>query len=612
MSAVEDAQPLVDTGDAPRPFLGRRTKNGLASIAVLCVCVVVAGSVGGCGGSIFGFFGGGGDDKKSRSWTVLSDVGVSESAANVGNAGERTWIIKTPDSWSTQKLKTYNCEEGEVKWRGKPTEGGIAGVIFVGTKTALEKCLKANPRALYVEEDIQVEAIDLDLAVPSGSDPDAAPGRRLAKQAVDGSLWGLDRLDSTSGLDRSYDNRGLDGQGVHVYVLDTGIRYTHSDFGGRAIPSFDATVGFPPRRCGRNDRSCALDRQGHGTHCAGTVAGRTFGVAKQAKVYGVKVLGDSGSGSEAGIIEAIDFVAAEGQRPGVISMSLGCPQPCQSRAEHDAIQAATRQGIVVVVAAGNSGRTGSPDACDYAPASIPFAITVGSITDTSDRRSDFSNVGRCIDLFAPGSAILSASHRSNSGSVSFSGTSMACPHVSGAAALLLGRNPSLSAQQVTDLLVGGSLKGKVQDARGSANRLLNIQKFPVGGGAAPSPPPPTEPDEQIRFVTELSQGTCRGTQFRGKQGIPINDKALCEAAARVLGVPDETASITRRENGRRVATSSGATGSSWPRAQRTSARAPERARPSARGTPSAASRGDAGAAAATSPPRTFASTALFN
>lgn len=547
MATMEDAQPLVGTSDAPQPCLGRRTKKGLASIVVLCVCAVVAGSAGGCGG--INLFGSGSGDKKSRAWTVLSDVGVSESAPNVGNTGDRTWVIKTPDSWSTQKLKTYNCEEGEVKWRGKPTEGGIASVIFVGTKTALEKCLKANPGVLYVEEDIQVEALRTDFLAPRDSAPDEAPARRLAKQGVDGRLWGLDRLDSESGLDRSYDNRGLDGQGVHVYVLDTGIRYTHSDFGGRAIPSFDATVGFPPRRCGRNDRSCALDRQGHGTHCAGTIAGRTFGVAKQAKVYGVKVLGDSGSGSEAGIIQAIDFVAAEGQRPGVISMSLGCAQPCQSRAEHDAIQAATRQGIVVVVAAGNSGRTGSPDACDYAPASIPFAITVGSITDTNDRRSDFSNIGKCIDLFAPGSAILSASHRSNSGSVALSGTSMACPHVSGAAALLLGENTRLTAQQVTDLLVGGSLKGKVQDVRGSANRLLNIQKFPVGGGAAPSPPPPpTEPDEQIRFVTELSQGTCRGTQFRGKQGIPINDKAMCEAAARVLGVPDETASITKSEN----------------------------------------------------------------
>merc|ERR550525_987921 len=170
-------------------------------------------------------------------------------------------------------------------------------------------------------------------------------------------------------------------------------------------------------------------------------------------------------------------------------MSLGCSFPCQSRAEATAVQAATRAGITVVVAAGNDGNTRFPDACDYAPANIPQAITVGSITINNDQRSGFSNIGRCIDIFAPGSAVLSSVQRSDTSSAEFSGTSMACPHVSGAAALLLGNNPNLDAQQVTDFIIGGSLKNKVKDARGSANRLLFIGNFPDGG--APAPPPPT-------------------------------------------------------------------------------------------------------------------------
>merc|ERR1712050_329955 len=153
-----------------------------------------------------------------------------------------------------------------------------------------------------------------------------------------------------------------------------------------------------------------------------------------ATVHAVKVLGDDGSGSNAGIIQAINFVAAEGRRPAVISMSLGCSRPCQSRSEANAIEAAHRNGITVVVAAGNAGRTSQPDACAYAPASVPQAITVGSITIDDDLRSDFSNIGSCIDVFAPGSDIFSAFSSSDSAAATLSGTSMACPHVSGVAA----------------------------------------------------------------------------------------------------------------------------------------------------------------------------------
>merc|ERR1712217_1016358 len=242
---------------------------------------------------------------------------------------------------------------------------------------------------------------------------------------------------------------------------------------------------------GDGDANCAVDRNGHGTHCAGTIAGKTVGVAKQAIVHAVKVLGDNGSGSNRGIVQAIDFVTTQGQRPAVISMSLGCGSPCQSRSEAIAIQAAVRAGVTVVVAAGNNGNTNRPDACDYAPAGIPQAITVGSITSNNDQRSSFSNIGSCIDVFAPGSAILSASHRSDTGGSILSGTSMACPHVSGVAALALGKDSNLDPFQVTDLIINAALQGRVGDVRGSPNRLLNIHSL---AGSAPNPNPSPAPN----------------------------------------------------------------------------------------------------------------------
>merc|ERR1712110_1056010 len=279
--------------------------------------------------------------------------------------------------------------------------------------------------------------------------------------------------------------------------------------------------------------SCARDNNGHGTHCAGTIAGKTFGVAKEAIVHAVKVLGYDGRGSNAGIIEAIDFVTAEGLRPAVISMSLGCSAPCQSRSEASAIAAAVRAGVTVVVAAGNSGNTNFPDACDYAPASIPQAITVGSITINNDQRSSFSNIGNCIDIFAPGSQIFSAGPGSDQQTRTLSGTSMACPHVSGAAALALGQNPQLTPQKVTELIVGGASAGKVRDARGSPNKLLFIRN--LGAPSSSSPPPPSA---ETGFK-KIQSGTCADIGMEA-----INDPSVCETAAVELNLVDTTVAFT--------------------------------------------------------------------
>merc|ERR1719220_2923319 len=357
-------------------------------------------------------------------------------------------------------------------------------MIYQGTKSELQQFLVQNNGALFAEEVVAVEALGL-----RGAE------RRLEVQSfLDNRRWGLDRIDDEVGLDRSYDNFGITGENTHVYVLDTGILTTHVEFEGRAIPEIDLTV-FPARRCS-GDRTCASDVNGHGTHCAGTIAGKTVGVAKKATVHAVKVLGDDGSGSNAGIIRAINFVAVEGQRPAVISMSLGCSRPCQSRSEAIAIEAANRRGVTVVVAAGNNGRTAQPDACDYAPANIPQAITVASITINNDQRSSFSNIGSCVDIFAPGTDIFSASPRTDASFATLSGTSMACPHVSGVAALVLSESPDHNPDEVATRILGGAQTNRVRDARDSPNRLLfmgNLASSPAPSTSAPTPAPGPDP-----------------------------------------------------------------------------------------------------------------------
>jgi len=267
-----------------------------------------------------------------------------------------------------------------------------------------------------------------------------------------------------------------------VYVLDTGIRTTHTEFGDRATPFSDESNSWNPE-CSKGDVSCARDNQGHGTHCAGTIGGATFGVAPQASLYAVQVLGNDGSGAMSWIFSGLDRVATSGQKPAVASMSLGSAAPATLAAARDSIDDVVEQGVTVVVAAGNSYR----DACTYTPSYVPSAITVGSI-QVGDKRSHFSSFGSCVDIWAPGSGILSASHTCDGGTcaVKLSGTSMACPHVSGAAALLLEGDPTMKPAAVVQVLLDKASTNYITNlSPNDVNQLLRVGV----SEAAQSPPP---------------------------------------------------------------------------------------------------------------------------
>merc|ERR1719433_1051767 len=259
---------------------------------------------------------------------------------------------------------------------------------------------------------------------------------------VEAATWGLNRIGA--------DQRGRAGAGAPVFVLDTGVRVTHQEFANnRAAPALDMTVG-DPREC-NGDRSCALDRQGHGTHCAGTAAGESYGVAPSAAVQSVKVLSDRGSGSWSWSYYALDWLTTNPTRPAVASMSLGGFGTQQ--AMKDAVDAAVNSGVTVVVAGGNSRF----DSCRFSPAFVPSAITVGA-SDSNDRAASFSNYGACTNIWAPGVDVLSALPSSDTATRSLSGTSMACPHVSGGAALILSADPSKKPAAVARELSEKSLK----------------------------------------------------------------------------------------------------------------------------------------------------------
>ncbi|MEW1583150.1 S8 family serine peptidase [Streptomyces microflavus] len=319
--------------------------------------------------------------------------------------------------------------------------------------------------------------------------------------------WGLDRADQRDlPVDRSY-TYATDASNVTAYVVDSGIRLSHRDFGGRAVSGYDFI----------DNDSDASDCQGHGTHVAGTVGGSSHGVAKSVKLVSVRVLnceGTSGS-SWAPVLAGIDWVTRNAKKPAVVNMSIGGGK---TQSVNDALTASISSGLTWVVAAGNNNQ----DSCSYSPSSTPSAITVGA-TNSRDARAtgwyngQASNYGSCLDIFAPGDNIVSTSATGDNASRSDSGTSMASPHVAGAAALLLAANPTWTPTQVRDKLNADATPGKVTDPRtGSPNRLL------FTGTSGEDPTDPTDPPT--------------GKKFENTNDFPVLDEARVESPITVTGI----------------------------------------------------------------------------
>ncbi|MFC9607666.1 S8 family peptidase [Streptomyces niveus] len=299
------------------------------------------------------------------------------------------------------------------------------------------KRLAADPAVAQVIQDTTVKATATQVNPPS---------------------WGLDRIDQANlPLNGSYTYPDSAGSGVTAYVIDTGVRITHVDFGGRASHGYDAI----------DNDMIADDGNGHGTHVAGTVAGTSYGVAKKARIVGVRVLNNAGSGTTAQVVAGVDWVTANAVKPAVANMSLGGGA---NTAIDTAVRNSIASGITYAVAAGNNGLPAS----NYSPARVSEAITVGATTST-DARASYSNTGTLVDLFAPGSAITSAWRTSDTASSSISGTSMASPHVAGAAAIYLGNHTTSSPSQVASALVAAATPGVVTNpGTGTPNRLLRV------------------------------------------------------------------------------------------------------------------------------------------
>jgi subtilisin family serine protease len=337
--------------------------------------------------------------------------------------------------------------------------------------------LRNNPNVKYLEADVKVSLLQTST-----------------------SVWGLDRIDQRSlPLDGRYDSEGKAGVGVRAYVIDTGVRATHAEFGGRVGSGFTAISD------GRGTNDC----NGHGTHVAGTVGGTKYGVAKEVALVPVRVLDCNGSGTMSGVIAGVSWVSNNATLPAVANMSLG---GSASQSLDDAVNASINKGITYVVAAGNENQ----DACNVSPARVKAAITVGA-SNSSDARASFSNYGSCVDIFAPGVGIPSAWYTGDNSAATLNGTSMAAPHVAGVVALL----------GVPAKIAECSTKGVVTGALSTNNHLVYARNCS------------TKLDQTVAFTSNPPNPALVGSAYEvsaaATSGLPVSFTSTTTSVCTVSG-----------------------------------------------------------------------------
>jgi subtilisin family serine protease len=308
----------------------------------------------------------------------------------------------------------------------------------VRASAAAARRLAADPAVAYVEQNQRVQADDTQL----------------------NPTWGLDRVDQRNlPLSASYTYSPSGGQGVRAYVIDSGIRFTHQEFGGRAVQGVDLVDG-----------GAADDCHGHGSHVAGTIGGAAHGIARAATLVAVRVLDCDGAGDVARVVAGVDWVTANAVKPAVVNVSIGYPSSSNPAALETAVTQSISTGLTYAISAGND----NGDACSKVPARVPTAITVAA-SEKSDSTWPSSNEGPCVDLFAPGLNVESAHYTGDTVIWNRSGTSMAAPHVAGAAALILGDDSTRTPQQVRDAIVAQATPGVLKWVTdGTVNLLLYV------------------------------------------------------------------------------------------------------------------------------------------
>ncbi|KAF5250683.1 hypothetical protein FANTH_4126 [Fusarium anthophilum] len=393
-------------------------------------------------------------------------VGFTLAQAKVQNANvepelvvPNSYIIKYKSKASSSSKKKHE-EVIHKKAKSKGKEGIVDNIDLDGFKGYVAEIPSSELQEVMDSDLVDYIEQDTIVNVSAVTAPSSSPITKRGLTSQASAPWGLARISqlySEKGVDARYTYDATAGSGSTVYILDSGIRTTHKEFGGRALWGANFIAGS------RN-----TDEYGHGTHVAGIVGGKTYGVAKGCTMYAVKVIDKDGVGTMSNILQGLQWAVNHAKSRGItkksiINASLGGPY---TKIGNDAVKAATDLGITIVVAAGNDGS----DAANYSPASAASAITVGAI-DSASYRTLWSNYGKVVDIFAPGSDILSAGHLSDSSSVYKSGTSMAAPHVAGLAAYFMAKEGLRGSSAVTKRIISAADTSGVEYAFDSPQRV---------------------------------------------------------------------------------------------------------------------------------------------